>query len=133
MKMSMLVFWVVLRRWRCRCWTSGLSHGGEDVDVGLLGCNNASWTCSWIPAFRWEKYTVPIFSPETMFYCSTIVRSSVCLLSTLFKIYINAVFNNLLIPRTLIHLFPYPSYMPSQSQVPSWHSSGRVSRLTWLT
>jgi hypothetical protein len=27
------------------------SHGGEDVDVGLLGCD-AVWNCRWIPTFR---------------------------------------------------------------------------------
>jgi hypothetical protein len=52
-------------RW-CEIWGS---HGGEDVDVGLLGCN-AVWTCRYIPTFRrdilslsspwrWRQYVPP--------------------------------------------------------------------------
>jgi hypothetical protein len=38
------------------------SHGGEDVNVGLLGCN-AVWTCKHTPTFR-RYITVSTFSPE---------------------------------------------------------------------
>jgi hypothetical protein len=44
-----------LQTWLARCkkmlfdiWGS---HGGEDVDGGLLGCD-AIWTCAWVPTFR---------------------------------------------------------------------------------
>jgi hypothetical protein len=37
------------------------SHGDEDVDVGLLGCD-AGWTCRWTPAYL--VHTASIFSPR---------------------------------------------------------------------
>jgi hypothetical protein len=47
MSSSIRLYYILSTHW---------NDGGEDVDVGLLGCN-AVWTCKWVAVSRGsEKY-----------------------------------------------------------------------------